>query len=227
MSSRTAFAILPALVFVLVAGSLSAQDWESFAAGSSRSEDSLILQNLKSADLDTAIAICRGLGRRQDRNVEAAIDYLAENDTPGTAARTELLLRWILASARQAHPGEQDLTAWIGDNAASIDTLMDRMPRWKSPMLKGELIALAVIASRPSSLPALMEAGDGIVKQLSATGGFLSGEDTSLATAFLSAAEHTAAADFLPACADIARLSRDKTLVDAARRAAAAIAKAH
>jgi hypothetical protein len=226
MSSRTALATLSALLLVLIAGPLSAQDWESFAAASDRSEDSLILQTLKGADLDTEIAICRGLGRRQDRNVEAALDFLTENYAPGTAARTELLLRWILAAARQAHPGEEDLAAWISDNASSTDTLMDGMSRWKSPMLKGELIALAVIARRPSSQPALMEAGDGVVKLLQATGGFLSGEDTSLAMAFLAAAERTAAPDFLPVCADIARLSREKTIVDAARSAAAAIAKA-
>lgn len=222
MSSRTALTLL----LLLVVGPLSAQDWEAFAAASDRSQDAFILQTMKSAGLDEQISLCRGLGRRQDRNVEAVIDSLAESSSPGTAARTELLLRWVLASARAAYPGDKDLAEWIGDNSASVDMLLGSMRRWKSAMLKVELIALAVIARTPSSIPAVMEAGDGVVKLLQNTGGLLSGEDATLALAFLAAAARTAAPDFLPICADIARLSRDKTVMDAARNAAAAIAKA-
>ncbi len=203
-------------------GAVSAQDWEGFAASSDRTQDAFLIQTLKTGDLDTDLALCRGLGMRKDQDVQSIFSYLTAAYAAGAGARTELLLRWLIASARSSHPAEQDLRAWINDNSAAVDSLLADMSRWRAPMLKVELIALAVIARGPISQRAVMEAGSGIVESLRSSGGLLSGEDTALAVAFLDAAQRLRSPDFLQACADTARLSRDKTVVHAARAAAAA-----
>ena len=76
MSSRTASPHALLALFALLAVPLGAQDWESFAASSSRSMDPAILQIMARSDLEQNIAICKGLGRRADadRGALAAAD---------------------------------------------------------------------------------------------------------------------------------------------------------
>jgi len=219
MSSRTAFALAAALL-VGCPALLAAQDWEAVAASSDRSQDGLLVRMLNEGDLERQIALCRGLGRRQDRNIAPVIDFLTSHYSPGTADRTELLLRWLLASARSAHEQEADFQAWIDANSQSVDALLAGMDRWRSPMLKTELVACATVEGTTGSRQAIMKAGAQTVSGLQATGGWLSGAETALALAFLDAAGRVKDTDFLAACADIARLSRDRDVVLAARQAA-------
>jgi hypothetical protein len=224
MSSGTMLALI-SVVLGLGCRPVSAQDWETFAASSDRSQDSFIIETMKQGELEAQLSLCRGLGRRADSNVEAVIDSLVAGYAPGTASRTELLLRQLLVSARTAHRQDTDLPSWVAANAASLETLLAGMARWRAPMLKVELVSLAAIAGGPAARRALLEAGAGVGQALKGSGGLLSGEETALALAFLEAARRAPSADLLPACADIARLSRDGTVVDAAREAAAACAR--
>ena len=113
----------------------------------------------------------------------------------------------------------------VAANSPSVDALLTDMSRWRSPMLKVELMALAVIAGGPVSQRAILEAGSEIISRLRETGGLLSGEDTALALAFLDAARQAGTSDFLRPCAEVARLSRDEKVVKAAREAAAAASR--
>ncbi len=222
MSSRTGSRLLLVALLCSSCGLLGAQDWESFAASSTRSQDRILIQTMNAGSLETRIAVCRGAGRRQDMDVEPVFDSLLSAWSPGTAAQTELLLRVIIASARSAHPADQDLGAWIAANSRTTDAILADMARWRSPMLKVELVALAVIARGPVGLRALLDAGSGIAQELRASNGLLSGENTALALAFLDGAQRVGSPDLLPVCSEIARLSMDGTVVEAARRAAAA-----
>jgi hypothetical protein len=71
---------------------------------------------------------------------------------------------------------------------------------------------------------AIMDTGASVVRELESSDGLVPSEDAALVLDFLQAARRTARSDFFPYCAAIARLSRDKVIVDAARSAAAGLA---
>jgi hypothetical protein len=220
MSSRGVCVIL----FVLLAGALFGQDWEGFAASSDRSADTIILQTMATGDLETNIALCKGLARRSDQDVSTIIDFLASGHAARTLTKTELLLRYLLQGVLDANPQEPSLRSWSATNASVVDTLLGRMSQWKSPQLKGALLSFAVIAPRSQGMHAIMDTGASVVRELESSDGLVPSEDAALVLDFLQAARRTARSDFFPYCAAIARLSRDKVIVDAARSAAAGLA---
>jgi hypothetical protein len=223
MSSRALCAVL----LLLAAVRLGAQDWETYAARSDRSMDGLILQNMAEGDFETRIALCKGLGRRNDQDVQAIIDALVSQRGLGADGTSELLLRWLIGSARDAHPQGEAFRAWAAANARSVDMLLDRMQRWKSAQLKGALLSLAVIAPENRGANAVMDVGLQVVHELQVSpDGLMPAQDTALALDFLAAARQLPSRDFFTVCADIARLSREKVLVDAARAAARELASA-
>ncbi len=218
MSSRALFLA----VLAVTAWPLGAQDWQAYAARSDRSMDPFLIQNLAAADLETGIAICRGLGRRPDLDVQAEIDFLLSQRTPArSAADTEVMLRWLVASATEAHPRQEELAAWVAANAPQVDRLLESMPRWKDAQLEGALLALAVIAPGTSGTAAIMEVAREVIRRLKdSPDGTISPQDTALALDVVNAARQAGKRVFFEPCVQIARLSRDKTLVDAARAAA-------
>jgi hypothetical protein len=216
-----------ALLVVLLARPLFGQDWEAFAASSTRASDSLILQVMAAGALEEKIALCRGLARRADQDLHSIIESLAAAHVASTSVTTEVLLRYLLEGVRDAHPQEKSLRDWYAANSSAVDLLLVRMPQWKSQQLKGDLLAFAVIAPGPQGLPAITDVGVSVVEELAASAdGLVPSEDGALALNFLAAARQTARSDYFSYCADIARLSRDKVIVDAARAAAAALARA-
>lgn len=225
MSSRTAFA-LALLAFALASAPLRAQDWESFAASSSRALDPEILRIMAESGLEENIAICRGLGRRGDADVQVFIDSLAAGHVAKTAVGTEVLLRWLLSTALGARTGEQDLRAWQEANAPAVDMLFSRIDQWGNPQLKAALVRLALIARNSQGTRAIMAVGTGLVRELESSGGLIPSEDMALALDFLSAARSTARSELFDPCVEIARLSRDAVLVSAARSTAKALAAA-
>jgi hypothetical protein len=215
------------LLLVLLARPLFGQDWEAFAASSSRTSDSLILQVMAASALEEKIALCRGLARRADQDIHAIIESLAAEHVESTSVTTEVLLRYLLKGVRDTHPQESSLRDWYTTNASAVDLLLGRMRQWKSQQLKGDLLAFAVIAPGPQGLSAITEVGVSVVEELAASAdGLVPSEDGGLALDFLTAARQTARSDYFPYCADIARLSRDKVIHDAAKAAAAALAHA-
>ena len=226
MSSRTAFAGTLLALLALAAAPLEAQDWESFAASSDRSMDPILLRVMAESGLEENIGICKGLGRRQDPDVSVFIDSLAAGHVSKTATGTEVLLRWLLATVLDAHPGEESLRAWRDANAGSMDMLLEKIDQWEEPQLRGALLRFALIDNTPQGMRAIMEVGTGAVSRLERSDGMIGAEDAALALDFLSAARKAARSDFFPYCVQIARLSRDAILVKAARTAAAALASA-
>jgi len=209
----------------MTAGALLAQDWEGVAARSGRSMDDFIVQSIADGDLGTGIALCKGLGRRQDLDVQAVIDAIVARRTPGSEVKSEVMLRWLVTSAREAHPQAESLRAWAAANSRSVDMLLGRISLWKSAQLKGALLELAVIAPEDRGARAIMDVGQDVVRELEdSPDGLIPSQDTALALDFLAAARRSARADFFPVCVQVARLSRENVLVDAARSAAQELA---
>ncbi|MGO9309929.1 MAG: hypothetical protein ACLQDL_12990 [Spirochaetia bacterium] len=222
MSSRGIFPLL----FLLAARVLCAQDWESFAAASDRSADPIILQTMAAGDLETNIALCKGLARRSDSDCRAILESLAAGHASRTTLHSELLLRYLLEGVRSANPQEASLAQWAAANASALDELLFRIAEWRSPQLEGVLLAFALIAPGPQGMHAIMDVGDSLVRELESSAGLIPSEREALVLDFLAAARKADRADFFPSCAAIARLSRDKVIVEAARSAAAALASA-
>jgi len=221
MPRRPTIAPAFALAFIVCAGTLPAQDWESVAARSDPSMDGFIVQSIIDGDLENGIALCKGLGRRKDLDVQAVIDSLATRRTPGSETKSEVMLRWLVVSAKDAHPEADSLRAWAAANSRSVDLLLERISLWKSAQLKGALLTLAVIAPEDRGARAIMDVGRDVVRELEdSPDGLIPPQDIALALDFLAAARRSARAELFPVCADIARLSREKVLVDAARSAA-------
>ena len=213
-------------LFALPAASVHAQDWESFAASSRHPMDPVILRIMAESDLEQNIGICKGLGRRPDADVSVFMDSLAAAHVAKTAPETEVLLRWLLASALAANPQEGSLRAWHDANAASVDMLLEKITQWRDAQLKGTLLGFALIANSSVGMRAIMEVGTGVVRELERSDGLIPSEDAALALDFLAASRKAGRSDFFPSCVEIARLSRDAVLVKAARSAAAALASA-
>jgi hypothetical protein len=220
MSSRTALTLAALALSVLLAAPAQAQDWEGFAASSRQAMDPLILQFMAQSNLEENIALCRGLGRRADPDVQVFIDSMAAGHASKTALGTEVLLRWLIRSVLDANPQEQSLRRWQAANASSVDMLLDRIDQWENPQLRGVLLKLAVIANSPQGMRAVMAVGAGVARQLERSDGLIPPQDAALALDFLSAARSAARPDFLSYCSDIARMSRYEVLVRAARSAA-------
>jgi hypothetical protein len=222
MSSRGIFV----LFLILMASRVAAQDWESFAASSNRSADPLILQAMAEGDLETNIALCKGLARRSDGDVRSILETLAAGHAAKTALTTELLLRYLLQGVLDANPQEASLRSWVHINADSIDGLLMRIAEWRNPQLKGALLVFACIDSTPQSMRAIMEVGASVVHELQASDGLIPSQEAALILDFLNATKRDPRFDFFEYCSAIARLSRDKVIVDAARSAAATLASA-
>jgi hypothetical protein len=172
--------------------------------------------------LETNIALCKGIARRKDADVHSIIDSLASAHADRTALNTELLLRYLLQGVLQAHAGAAELQSWAAANAESLEMLLFRISDWKSAQLKGALLSFAVITPRPQGMLAIADVGAALVHELETSNGLIPSEDSALVLDFLKAVRGAALTDVLPYCTAIARLSRDKVLVDAARATAAA-----
>jgi hypothetical protein len=187
-----------AMLFMLGTAALFGQDWESFAVSSDRSMDTIILQTMAAGDLETNIALCKGLARRSDQDVSTIIDFLASGHAAKTSVKTELLLRYLLQGARDVRPEPASLRSWAEADAVPLADLLDRISKWKSPQLRGTLLSFAVIAPGSQGIHAIMDTGASLVKELESSAGLIPSEDAALVLDFLHAARLTGRSDFFP-----------------------------
>jgi hypothetical protein len=220
MSSRTALAVLIALC-IATAG--SALDWRSFAASTDSNSDTLLSDTFLSADTETRLALCDGVGMRNDPFDARIIDLVASGHRGNASWDPDVFLRPLLASIFNTERGETVLKARIGANAAALDTLFARIADWRDPQLTEILVGLAPICEGTVRLGALMKVGTALLRALSVNGGLLAPQMRSLALAYLSTVSAIRGEDFLFVCTEMARLSRDKDVVDRARVTARAL----
>ncbi len=198
----------------------SAQDWGSFAAASGRADDPAILQALAEGDLSERTAICRGIGERNDPYAADIIGWLLGRNVGAEKAQVEILLRVLLQGLFDPARGPERLRSAAAENAGALGSMISRIDRWTDPQLKSPLVRVLPSLPAGDALPALLVVGSGLVDLLRSGEGLLSPGHTGLALDYLSAVESTKCTDALEQCAAIARLSRDKVLVERARAVA-------
>jgi len=222
MSSR---AVISALLF-FSAVAAPAADWGTLAADSDRRLDSALVSALQSEDFDTKASICTGVGQRADPFAGDILTALLESNAGKMSDRIELLLRMVLQGLFDQSKGQKWTFDRIAANRNELDLMAVRMAQWKDPQLAGALVRILPALSTPGALPGLAQAGLRVVRTLETGHGVMLSQDLALALDFLSAVETTRRADFLEQCTAIARLSREKLVVDRARGVARLIAAA-
>jgi len=219
MSSR---AVISALL-LFAAAVASAADWGTLAADSDRRLDSVLVSALQSEDFDTRILICMGIGKRADPFAGDILTALLENNAGKMSDRIELLLRMLLQGLFDQLKGQKWISDRIAANRDVLDSMARRMAQWKDPQLAGALVRILPALGTPGALPGLAQTGSRVVNMLETGQGVMLSQDLALALDFLTAVQATGRADFLEQCTAIARLSREKVVVDRAREVARAI----
>ncbi len=222
MSSRAVISTL----FVLVAVTACAADWGTLAADSDRRLDSALLSALQSEDFDTKAIICIGVGQRADPFAGDILTALLESNAGKVSDRIELLLRMLLQGLFDQSKGKKWISDRIAANRDALDFMAGRMAQWRDPQLAGALVRILPALDTPGALPGLAQAGSRVVSSLETGKGMILSQDLALALDFLTAVEATRRVDFLEQCTAIARLSREKLVVDRAREAARVISAA-
>jgi hypothetical protein len=226
MSSRTVTSrwLLVCLLLTVGAAQAAGLDWESFAAASDASQDAVLLEALAAHDMDTDMAICRGVARRNGWAVAGFLDALAAEHYGADSARVELLLRVLLDSLVPAASSDAEVTSRLGPNTGAIEGLLGRIADLKDPQLKALLVRLCRFTDPGVGMPALMVVGSALARDLRVGRGEITPQEAGLALAFCAAAERTGSVDFLQPCLRIAEMSRDAVLVERARHAARVLA---
>jgi hypothetical protein len=135
----------------------------------------------------------------------------------------ELLLRTLLNGLFDPSRGEAGIGERIAANRDALDSLAGRMAQWRDPQLAGALVRILPVLNTPNALPALAQAGTRVVKALESGSGMVLSQEDALILDFLSSVERVRRMEFLEQCTAIARLSREKVIVDRARAVARAI----
>jgi hypothetical protein len=220
MSSRAAICTL--LIFATVAA--SAADWGTLAADSDRTLDSALLSALQEGDLETKVLICTGVGKRADPFAGHVLTALMESKAVKGSDTIELLLRMLLLGLFDPSKGEKWISDRVSANRDELDSMAARMEQWRDPQLAGAMVRIIPSLNSPRALPALAQVGSRVVRTLETGAGIMLSQDLALALDFLTAVEATGRAEYLEQCTAIARLSREKLVVDRAREVARKIA---
>jgi hypothetical protein len=212
------------VLLLVTSAMVAADDWGTFAARSSRVDDPLLLQVMGEEDLTTKALICGGVGRREDPYAADIIGSLMDRNAGGERVQVELLLRLLLQGLFDPARGDKKIQSAISANAGVLDSMIYRIDRWADPQLKSTLVRLFPSMPAEKVLPALLTVGSELLESLSSENGLLPPQRMGLAMDYLATVEKMKCRDALDQCAALARLSREKVLVDRARSVAGVVA---
>ncbi len=217
MSSRT---VLPMLLAVLALASPQpalCDDWAAFTARSGSGDDGLLVSVLESGDFDTRTSICSSMGKRQDPDARAVLSWLLAGYSTASVSKAELLLRLTLSSLFDNVSDDAMLSRRVSANASVLTQLAQDIDGFSDPLLQGTIVRLLPRLPADDGRRALMTVGARLIAKLREADGNLPAGETSLAFDYLEAVRLIGNNDFLDQCVSLARLSRDKRIVDAAR----------
>jgi hypothetical protein len=214
MSSR----VMAAALLLLTAQLVAAADWRSFAADSGRGDDSAILEALSGGDFEIRMAICQGIGTRAEPFAADIIDYLRQRGVRQDGYRASLLLRVLLDGMFNPARGEAEMRARVAANKEILMDIAARIGDYRDPQLTATLVRILPLLPSDTALPALMVVGSRLTSELQRNQGVIPSQEIDLVLGFLSTAARMKSQDLLDPCVVVARLSREKVVVDAARK---------
>jgi hypothetical protein len=209
---------LLAAFLLLVAHLAPCEDWAAFAARSTHQDDPQLIQTIASVDFDTRLSICRGIGGRADPFAGDIIDSFFARYSTRESYRDSLLLRELLAGLFDPARGDADVRARVIANESSLASMAGRLSDRTDPQLAGSLVRILPLMPPGTALSALMDVGARLTYALRRSGGEIPQQLSGLALDYLGAAALLKSQDTLEQCIEIARLSREKVIVDKARQ---------
>lgn len=224
MSSRTALSVLLAVIALASPRPALCDDWASYTAQSTSGDDGLLISVMESGDFDTRASICSSMGKRQDPDARTVLSWLLAGYSKTSVPRVELLLRLALSSLFDDVPDDAVLSRRVSANALVLAELVHDIDGFFDPLLQGVIVRLLPRLPADDARRGLMTVGTELVAKIREGGGNLSAGETSLCFDYLATVRLIGNGDFLEHCVSLARLSRDKRLVDAARSAATFLA---
>jgi len=210
-------------MFLLSTAAAAAGGWGDFVAASDSSLDPAIIAAFETGDFDTRLSICQAMGRRADPVAQSLLFHLIRVTSRGERHQAEHLLRALLESLFSPEGSPEALQQRY---AANREALLDVEARWDTfadPQLRAILLRILPLFDKGQARPILMAAGSALIGMLEQAEGLLPPGETGLLLDFLAAVETIRDPDFLELCLSITRLSREKPVIDRARRASAAV----
>jgi len=195
--------------------------WREFALASDRSDDPIILDVLRDASLDERLEILEAVGERADPFLGAYLEDFMIRHT-SRPSESEHLMRVLLDAA---FPRSIDLSLLSGRVAANQGTLLAasaRLPTFTDPQLCAAIVR--VIPLLPGGRGDLLGAVDRLAERLEREEGRLDPRENALLLDALEAMGRIGSPDFLEPVLAVARLSREKLVVERAREVARALA---
>jgi hypothetical protein len=226
MSSAAAAGIVLVCVLISRPDSIEAAGWEGFVRTSDRSEDSAIIELLSTSDFATQRVIITALGEREDPYLGDVLEALAGGTNIKPDFRREYLLRLLIGTILDPSLPPQTRKWRTEVNRESLEMVARRVNDFEDPQLKAEIIRLLPDFDGSDLSPVLSETCAALAHRLEKQQGELSPMDTDLLLALLGYLETHPEPDLLEQCLTVARLSRDRQAVDAARAGANAIVEA-
>ena len=194
-----------------------AAEWGRLVEASDRSLDPAILEAFETGDYDTRLSICEAMGRRSDPLAAGLLAALLADFSRLRGYRGEHLLRVLLESLFDPHLGPAVLRERYEANTEQLLAAELRWDAFADPQLKAALLRILPLFDPSRSLPLLMAAGRSLIDALEKRGGLLPQAETGLLLDFLTTVEGLPDSEFLDPCLEVARLSREKIVIDRAR----------
>jgi hypothetical protein len=209
------------ILALIAAASPAGALWREFALASDRSDDHVILDVLEGATLDERLEIMSGVGERADPFIGVYLDdfLLRHSSRP---AESEHLMRVLLESAFPRAAALEQLAGRVLPNRAALLAAVSRLATFADPQLCAAIVRL--IPLLPGGLADLLELVDRLVDRLARGDGFLDPRDDGLLLDALEAMGRTGSPDFLEPALAVARLSRERIVVERAREVARMLA---
>jgi hypothetical protein len=211
------------LLLLALVASRAGAFWHEFALASDRTDDPLILEILVNATLDERLDLMEGLGERADPFIGAYIDDSLVR-LASRPAEAEHLLRVLLETAFPRDAVPDRLAARVEPNRTALLAAVARLPTFADPQLCAVIVRL--IPLLPGGRAELLAIVGRLSDRLAHGDGYLDPREDGLLLDALSAMGDIGSPDFLEASLAVARLSREKTVVDRARAVARMLALA-
>lgn len=210
-----------ALAALLLAARPGAALWREFALASDRSWDPVILEALDGATLDERLEILQAVGERDDPFIGRYLEDFLVRRGPDQPVR-EHLMRVLLASAFPREAPPERLAPRVAPNRQGLLAMCARLATFTDPQLCAEVVRLIpLLDGGRADLLALVGQ---LAERLAASGGRLDPREDGLLLDALEAMGRIGSPDFLEPALAVARLSRERPVVEAARELARALA---
>jgi hypothetical protein len=197
--------------------------WREFALASDRRLDDVILAVLEGATLDEKLEILSAVGQRVDPFIGAYIDAFLLHH-PEKPAEDEHLLRILLDTAFPRDMPLGHLAERISPNQVALLAAAARLSSFTDPQLRAAIVRLLPLL--PGGRADLLALVDGMVDRLGLGSGLLEPRENGLLLDALDAMRAIGSPDFLGPALSVARLSRERVVVERARATALVLAEA-